>query len=290
MKISAIIACYNAADTLGVQIEALANQSWKGPWEVVVVDNRCTDNSMRIAQRYRHRLPELRIVQACSKQGIAHAYNVGVDNASGEAVLFCDADDMVGQGWLEAMAKALEDHALVACRTDITLLNQDLPIDPAKDNMQGSGIKAIWYPPYLPHAGSGTMGVRVSLHRAVGGFDETLTYLCDTDYCFRIQMTTREKLHFVPNAVMHIRKRRSLRGHFLQAHNYSAYNVVLFKRYRTTAPEPPRLWKSHIYGWLSLALRTPGLVRRRNRYRYAWNLGWQLGALKAGLRLRVPPV
>jgi glycosyltransferase involved in cell wall biosynthesis len=72
LKLSAIVACYNAAGTLGMQIEAIAAQSWRGQWEVVVVDNRSTDNSVRIACEYQRKMPRLRIVEAREKQGPAH--------------------------------------------------------------------------------------------------------------------------------------------------------------------------------------------------------------------------
>ena len=37
--LSVIIPCYNAADTIGVQLAALASQTCGGPWEVIVADN-----------------------------------------------------------------------------------------------------------------------------------------------------------------------------------------------------------------------------------------------------------
>ncbi|MBF2059991.1 glycosyltransferase family 2 protein, partial [Fischerella thermalis] len=43
MKVSVIIPCLNAAETIGVQLEALANQQWSQPWEVIIADNGSTD-------------------------------------------------------------------------------------------------------------------------------------------------------------------------------------------------------------------------------------------------------
>ncbi len=77
---------------------ALANQQWSEPWEVLVVNNRCTDRSIEIVERYRERLPRLRVVDASARQGQAHALNVGARAATSDALAFCDADDVVGQG------------------------------------------------------------------------------------------------------------------------------------------------------------------------------------------------
>jgi glycosyltransferase involved in cell wall biosynthesis len=43
--LSVVIACYNAAETLPVQLEALSKQEWSRQWEVVLADNGSTDDS-----------------------------------------------------------------------------------------------------------------------------------------------------------------------------------------------------------------------------------------------------
>lgn len=42
MRISVIIPCYNAASTIGCQLEAIASQEWSQPSEVIVADNGST--------------------------------------------------------------------------------------------------------------------------------------------------------------------------------------------------------------------------------------------------------
>ena len=77
---------------------------------VIVVDNGSTDHSMAIVERYRDRLPHLRIVPAhkpgTPRLGVPHSYNTGIHAATGEAFVFCEADDEVAEGWLEAMGRA----------------------------------------------------------------------------------------------------------------------------------------------------------------------------------------
>ena len=190
MKLSVVIPCYNGADTLGVQLEALANQHWPEPWEVIVLDNRSTDGSRQIAERYKERLPKLRVVDASARQGQPFALNVGVEAATGEAVAFCDADDEVSSGWVAAMGEALSRHDFVACSVDIEKLNPPWAVA-ARGYPQRDGLQKAWYPPYLLHAGGGTLGVKRSLHAMVGGFDEALPYLHDTDFCFKLQLARR---------------------------------------------------------------------------------------------------
>jgi len=54
------------------------------------------------------------------------------------------------------------------------------------------------------HTSGGTL-VRRSIHELIGGFDETMLKLQDTDYCWN--STCRHKLHFLPDAVVHYRLR-----------------------------------------------------------------------------------
>lgn len=123
MKLSVIIPCYNGANTIADQLEALANQEWSEPWEIIVADNRSTDNSMAIVKQYQERLPNLRIVDASARQGQPYALNCGAEAAVGESLAFCDADDVVGPCWLVAMGQALSKYDFVACRFDTEKLN-----------------------------------------------------------------------------------------------------------------------------------------------------------------------
>ena len=110
MKLSVIIPCLNAANTIAVQLDALAAQQWDQPWEVIVADNGSTDDSIAIIERYKTTLPHLRIADASARRGQPYALNVGAMAATGEALAFCDADDEVAPGWLSAMGEALSKH------------------------------------------------------------------------------------------------------------------------------------------------------------------------------------
>ncbi len=244
-KLSVVIPCLNAAATLATQLDALAGQSWPGEWEVIVADNGSTDGSRELAASYRDRLPGLRVVDASHRRGQAHARNAGAAAATGDALLFCDADDEVAPGWLAAMGRALALYEFVACRYDNERLNpawvRRTHLNPQKD-----GLTRYDYPPYLPHAGGGGLGVLRRVHEEVGGFDESMPALEDTDYCWRIQRAGHP-LVFAPDAVVNIRHRHDHGSIFRQGVSYGQHNVLIYKKYRALGM--PRL------GWL------PGLSR-----------------------------
>jgi glycosyltransferase involved in cell wall biosynthesis len=278
LKLSVIMPCLNAAATIGVQLEALAGQVWEGEWEVVVADNGSTDRSREIVESYRGRLPGLRLVDASDRRGQAHARNAGAAAAGGDAFLFCDADDEVAPGWLAALGRALAVHEFVACRYDNEKLNPAW-VQRTHLNPQREGLTTYDYPPFLPHAGGGGLGVRRAVHEAVGGFDESLPALEDTDYCWRIQLAGHS-FHFAPDAVVNIRHRHDPRSIFRQGVSYGRHNVLIYSRYRPRGM--PRLGVlPGVLRWGMLILRTPlMLLTREGRSRWLWQMGWRLGRIQ----------
>jgi glycosyltransferase involved in cell wall biosynthesis len=288
MKLSVVMPFYNAVDSLGVQLEALANQHWSEPWEVILVDNRSTDGSRQIAERYKERLPNLRIVDASARQGSPFARNVGVQAATGEAIAFCDADDEVAPGWVAAMGQALSQHDFVACSIDSDKLNPPWIIA-ARGRPQRDGLQTVSHPPYLLHAGAGTLGIKRSLYIMVGGFDESFLYLYETDFCFKLQLAG-VPLHFVPDAVVYVRFSHTFRKVYSQSRRWAAYNVKVQKKYHEVGTENPLSWKCHARNWQSLLWRLPFIRHKKDCFQFVWGLGWQVGLLQGSLQYRnVPP-
>lgn len=284
MKLSVVIACFNGADFIANQLEALASQRYAGPWELVISDNGSTDESLAIVKTYRERIPELRIVDSSDRQSRAHARNVGVDVATGDALLFLDQDDQVASGWLAAMSKALHENDFVACRVETEKLNKPL-VRKSRGCFQRRGLQKYTYPSFLPHAAGCTLGIKRSLHKEIGGLDETFFSLDDTDYCWRIQLRGT-KLHFVPDAVLHYRYRKKFTDLFRQAFEYSEENVKLYKRYCTLGM-PMLTWRDPILRWKQLIKR---LYRIRNKGDFAhclWLLGWRSGRLIGSIKYKV---
>ena len=289
MKLSVIIPCYNAAGTVAETLDAFAAERWSEPWEVVVADNGCTDHSMDVVTGYKTRLPDLRIVDASLRRGAPVAMNIGVEAALGESVAFSDADDVIGPGWVAAMGEALRTHEFVACRIETQILNPSSWANTLHNHPQQHGLQKLWYPPYLPHAGAGTLGIRKRVHQLVDGFDETMSYVFETDYCVRVQRSG-VSLHFVPDATVHIRARGSMRAMFRQSRLWAEYNVMVNSRYRP--PGHRELWRWREYGkrWKDLIFAVPRLRTDSERARWLWGVAWQVGLLKGSIKHRVPPV
>ena len=229
-------------------------------------------------------MPNLRLVDASDRRGPAHARNVGAAAARGRLLLSCDADDVVAPGWLAAMARALAEHEFVACRYDNEKLNPP-EVQRTHLNPQRDGLTTYSYPPFLPHAGGGGLGVRKSVHQEVGGFDESLPALEDTDYCWRIQLAGHG-FAFVPDAAVYIRHRHDLGGVFRQGMSYGKHNVMIYAKYRPLGM--PRLGiLPGVLRWGKLLATSPRLLTRAGRAPWLWQLGWRVGRLWGCVAYRV---
>ena len=288
MKLSVIVPCFNAAKTIRVQLEALMNQQWCEPWEVIVVDNNSTDRSSEIVEEYRDRLVNLQIVQATERQGGAYAINVGAKIARGESLAFCDADDEVDAGWLPAIGTALREHDFVASRFDMKRLNPSW-VQNRMWRAQEEGLLKTRFYPHLQHAGSCGLAIKRWLFEKVGGFDETLPVLWDVDLCFKSQLAG-VPLHFVREALVHIRQRENLGGAFNQARQWAAHNVLMYRRYRSTENLYPQPWKLYLILWEQLLLKMLHVRKKEDWAKCVWALGWQIGLLQGSFVFHGPPL
>ncbi len=283
--LSIIIPCYNGEKTIGVQLKAFVNQHWSKPWEIIVVDNRSTDNTRAIVKKFQEQLPNLRIVDAFDRQGQPHALNIGVQAARGDMLVFCDADDEIGPGWVEAMGNALLQNDLVAGRLDAKKLNEKW-LQESRQCPQQQGLQEYTYPPFLPHAAGCNFGVKRKHFDTIGGFDESLPYLHDTDFIWRVQIAGKP-IKYVPDAIVHYRYRKTFSGIYRQALNYAEYNVILYKRYRSQGMPKLPFNIGILRNWIGLV---KNLFRVRDKASYArwlWMCGWHMGRLKGSIKHRV---
>jgi GT2 family glycosyltransferase len=283
-KLSVIVPCRDAEGTLGAQLEALAGQRYLGEWEVLVADNGSRDGSRALAATFADRLPGLRVVRADERPGAAHARNAGARAASGDGLLFVDADDEVAPGWVAALGDSLAQRPLVASRFEMRRLNPAWMGDRLR-HPQETGLNPYTYPPFLPHAGGSGLAVERRLFEALGGFDESYAQLEDTDFCWRAQLSGAQ-LGYAPDAIVHVRLRPDLAGNFRQMIAYGENNVRIYRAYRGRGM--PRLGPLPGIGrWLKLLLTSPRLLTSRGRAEWTAQLGWRLGRLRGCLRQRV---
>lgn len=105
---SVIIPTYNRLPILQKCLQALEEQDFTQPYEVVVVDDGSTDGTVQFLQDNFHDFPHVRLFEQ-NHEGAAIARNTGIDRSTGETIVFIDSDLVVTPVFLSAHAKALAD-------------------------------------------------------------------------------------------------------------------------------------------------------------------------------------
>ena len=106
-KVSVIIPVYNAEKYIRKTLDSVLAQSYTDR-EILLVENGCEDQSLAILQEYAEKHNEIQLIR-CTDRGAGIARNAGMEHASGEYILFVDADDdLPDTGILEKYIKVAE--------------------------------------------------------------------------------------------------------------------------------------------------------------------------------------
>ncbi len=132
--ISIVICCYNSANRIKPTLQHLSEQKIKKEidWEVVIVDNNCTDDTVEIAleewNEFNVNAP-LYIVKEVNP-GLSQARIRGIQSAKYDYVIFCDDDNWFAPTYVQRAFEIMEsDGNIGACggrseiQSDIELPN-----------------------------------------------------------------------------------------------------------------------------------------------------------------------
>ena len=117
-KISIIIPTYNVEEYISRTIESCISQDYNN-MEILIIDDGSTDNTQSIINNYKKRDERIKVIIQ-KNSGVSVARNKGIENASGEWILFLDGDD-----WLEkdSLKKINKRIFMVDNNTDIIIFD-----------------------------------------------------------------------------------------------------------------------------------------------------------------------
>src|SRR5258706_11042800 len=123
MDLSIILCTYNRCHGLAETLTTLAHQrvSPSFKWEVLLVDNNSSDETADVYSRFRETFPvSLRYVFE-GQQGLSHARNRGIAEATGKWVAFAEDDELADEGWVQSLVVTFHEHACDAVAGKIEL-------------------------------------------------------------------------------------------------------------------------------------------------------------------------
>ncbi|MBR4564637.1 MAG: glycosyltransferase [Paludibacteraceae bacterium] len=110
--LTAIICTYNRAKYIGPLLESIAaNDLAKEEYEILLVDNNCTDNTREVCEDFTAKHPEVNFRYTVEpEQGLSAAKNRGIKEAKGDIIVYIDDDALVDSWYLRTYAEWLESH------------------------------------------------------------------------------------------------------------------------------------------------------------------------------------
>lgn len=197
--ISVVIPTHNRSDALALTLEHLSRQQATVSWEVVVVNNCCTDDTDGVFARAELPVPKRLIHEPLA--GAGRARNAGAAAATGEYLLFLDNDVLVEPGFIQGHAEALVAHP--GCWIVGQLVN--LPEQELTPFGKFRRTLFPYDPPGTPpRTATGLTAQNFSVPRPVfqqfGGFDETfgIASVEDLDLALRARKQGKQIL-YVPD-------------------------------------------------------------------------------------------
>ena len=103
-RFSIVIPCYNEASYIAETLRSIQRQDFKGEYEVIVVDNNCTDNTTDIAIGL-----GAKVITAINP-GVCCARQAGTEAARGDVIISTDADTTFSSGWLAQIDETFKNN------------------------------------------------------------------------------------------------------------------------------------------------------------------------------------
>ncbi len=198
--VSVLLPVKNGARFLAEALRSVVAQTYR-PLEIVMIDARSTDGSVEIARSF----AEVRILSQSETTGLANAWNMGLDAATGELIGFIGSDDLWSPEKLalqvDYLHRHLETEHVIALADFFREPGEPLPGGFRPELLQGA------YPARMPEA----LLARKSLFQRLGRFDPNFQISPDVDWFTRMQDAQVETA-CIPQVLVHRR---------VHAHNLS---------------------------------------------------------------------
>lgn len=122
-KVSIIMPLYNCEKFLKHSIQSVQNQTYDN-WELIIVDDASTDNSLEEAQLLAEKDSHIHIHSLTQNKGVGYARNVAISFAKGRYLAFLDSDDLWAKHKLEKQIDFMQSDDIGLSHTGYAFIDE----------------------------------------------------------------------------------------------------------------------------------------------------------------------
>lgn len=211
-------------ELLEKQVDALYAQRTSRKFEVIISMN--SEEAYSYASYFQTKYPHLEITNSSMIRGASFARNQGAKLARSSQLLFCDADDVVSQNWVDEMSKALDSADFVGSKLRYSKLNG--PNYLRQDRKSNKGLSRPEN--FLESVPGGASGFQSEVFWKLEGFDLDSQYVEDIDISWRAQLSGYLPV-FVGTSFIDYRLDRGFLTCFKKHFAYGKSYVKLIRKY-----------------------------------------------------------
>jgi glycosyltransferase involved in cell wall biosynthesis len=229
--VSIVVPVFNAEATVKDLLDSLYNVDYDiNKLEIIIVDGGSTDKTRDIIERY----PVNLFIQ--EKKGLNVARNIGIQNSSGEVILFTDSDCVVPKNWVKKVIKNFDSNEIGCVGGSVSRYKDaflskyaDDSLLPVLRKFKNREILNNVKPPLNYPAGC-NMAFRRSALKVTKGFDESILFPFEEDELVERVCLAGYKMVLDPDVKIKHKHRNSLKGLLKQTFSYGKGGAKLFRR------------------------------------------------------------
>jgi glucosyl-dolichyl phosphate glucuronosyltransferase len=211
--ISVVICTYNRDKFIGEALNCLAKQTLPAEqFEIIVVDNKSTDNTATIAKKFIGKHPELNMRYVLEpNKGLSFARNRGIEEAKTPIITYIDDDAEVTPGFLQHIVSFMQADKTVAGIGGKVIPKYSESEEPKwmsryLDGMVGRidyGDATKRFDSNMKYPGGCNMTYTREILQKAGGFNNKLTFRADDKYIFFQVTKYTDNIYYLPEASLY---------------------------------------------------------------------------------------
>lgn len=109
IDVTIIVPVYNVENYLEKCFDSLVNQDYdKKKYEIYAINDGSSDKSLEILKKYSKKYKNITLKDLKKNKGVSYARNIGIKNAKGEYLMFCDSDDTYEKNAISKFMKVIK--------------------------------------------------------------------------------------------------------------------------------------------------------------------------------------